>query len=34
MPSRAVFSHTFERADQPLAEVEAHYGPAYAENLY
>jgi PPOX class probable FMN-dependent enzyme len=34
VPSRAVFSHTFERADQPLAEVEAHYGPAYAEKLY
>ena len=34
VPSRAVFSHTFERADQPLAEVEAHYGPTYAENLY
>jgi PPOX class probable FMN-dependent enzyme len=34
VPSRAVFSHTFERAGQPLAEVEAHYGPAYAESLY
>jgi PPOX class probable FMN-dependent enzyme len=34
VPSRAVFSHTFERADQTLAEVEAHYGPAYAEKLY
>jgi PPOX class probable FMN-dependent enzyme len=34
VPSRAVFSHTFERANQPLAEVEEHYGPAYAENLY
>ncbi len=34
LPSRAVISHTFERADQPLAEVEEHYGPAYAEQLY
>ena len=34
VPSRAVFSHTFERQDQTLAEVEAHYGPAYAEQLY
>jgi PPOX class probable FMN-dependent enzyme len=34
MPSRAVIAHTFERAGQPLAEVEEHYGPAYAENLY
>ena len=34
VPSRAVIAHTFERADQPLAEVEAHYGPAYAEGLY
>ena len=34
VPSRAVFSHTFERADQTLAEVEEHYGPTYAEKLY
>jgi uncharacterized protein len=34
VPSRAVFAHTFERADQPMAEVEEHYGPAYAEALY
>ena len=34
VPSRAVFSHTFERKDQSLAEVEDHYGPAYAEQLY
>jgi len=34
VPSRAVIAHTFERADQPLAEVEAHYGPTYAEQLY
>jgi PPOX class probable FMN-dependent enzyme len=34
VPSRAVFAHTFERADQPLAEVEKHYGPAYGEKLY
>lgn len=34
VPSRAVIAHTFERADQPLAEVEQHYGPAYAEQLY
>jgi len=34
VPSRAVIAHTFERADQPLAEVEEHYGPAYAEQLY
>ena len=34
VPSRAVFSHTFERQSQTLAEVEKHYGPAYAEQLY
>ena len=34
LPSRAVITHTFERADQPLAEVEEHYGPTYAEELY
>ncbi|MGI3785563.1 MAG: pyridoxamine 5'-phosphate oxidase family protein [Janthinobacterium lividum] len=34
VPSRAVISHTFERADQPLGEVEQHYGPTYAEQLY
>ena len=34
VPPRAVIAHTFERADQSLAEVEEHYGPAYAERLY
>jgi PPOX class probable FMN-dependent enzyme len=34
VPSRAVIAHTFERADQPLAEVEEYYGPTYAERLY
>ena len=34
VPSRAVIAHTFERAGQSLAEVEEHYGPTYAENLY
>lgn len=34
VPSRAVIAHTFERAGQSLAEVEEHYGPAYAEKLY
>ena len=34
VPSRAVISHTFERAGQSLAEVEEHYGPTYADKLY
>ncbi|MGI5128742.1 pyridoxamine 5'-phosphate oxidase family protein [Pseudonocardia sp. CA-107938] len=34
VPSRARISHALERKDQPLAEVEAHYGPAYAEKIY
>ena len=34
VPSRARISHTLERKDQPLAEVEAHYGQSYAEKIY
>jgi PPOX class probable FMN-dependent enzyme len=34
VPSRAVIAHTFERAAQPLAEVEEYYGPSYADRLY
>jgi PPOX class probable FMN-dependent enzyme len=34
VPSRARIAHALERKDQPLAEVEAYYGPAYAEKIY
>jgi PPOX class probable FMN-dependent enzyme len=34
VPGRAVIAHTLERQDQTLEEVEAHYGPRYAETLY
>jgi len=34
MPSRARIAHSLERKDQPLAEVEAYYGPSYAEKIY
>ena len=34
LPPRPVIARTFERQDQSLAEVEKHYGPAYAANLY
>lgn len=34
VPRRAVIAHTLERPEQTLAEVEAHYGPRYAETIY
>ena len=34
LPSRAVIARTLERPDEPLEELEAYYGPAYAETLY
>ena len=34
VPRRAVISHTLERQDQTLEEVEEHYGPKYAEKIY
>jgi hypothetical protein len=32
--SRAVIAKTLERPGDPLADIERHYGPAYAEGLY
>ena len=34
LPPRAVFAKTFERQEQSLSEIEQHYGPEYAANLY
>ena len=34
LPSRARIAHAYERADQPLEEVERYYGVAYREGLY
>ena len=34
LPSRAHIAHQFERADQPLDEVERYYSEAYREGLY
>lgn len=34
MASRAQIAHALERQHQPLAEVEAHYGPGYADGIY
>jgi PPOX class probable FMN-dependent enzyme len=34
LPSRAVIAKAMERADQPLEEIEAYYGAAYADGLY
>jgi PPOX class probable FMN-dependent enzyme len=34
LPRRAVIAQTLERPDETLAEVEAHYGPTYADGLY
>jgi predicted pyridoxine 5'-phosphate oxidase superfamily flavin-nucleotide-binding protein len=34
LPSRAQLVHAVERPDEPLAEIERHYGPEYAERLY
>lgn len=34
LPSRAVIARTLERPEAALAELEAYYGPSYAENLY
>jgi len=34
MPKRPVIAHTLERPDEPLEDIERHYGPEYAEKLY
>ncbi|WP_375475698.1 MSMEG_1061 family FMN-dependent PPOX-type flavoprotein [uncultured Jatrophihabitans sp.] len=34
MDRRAVIAHALERQDQTLEQVEAHYGPSYADGLY
>lgn len=34
VPGRAVIAHTLERQDQTLDEVEAYYGPRYADTIY
>ena len=34
LPPRPVIAKTFERQDQTLAEIERHYGPEYATQLY
>jgi hypothetical protein len=34
LPSRARIAHRYERADQPLDEVERYYSQAYGEGLY
>ncbi len=34
LPTRAVIARTLERPETDLAELEAYYGPSYAENLY
>ena len=33
-PRRAVISHTLERKDTPVEDLEAYYGPSYAEKIY
>ncbi|RZS91030.1 hypothetical protein EV189_0262 [Motilibacter rhizosphaerae] len=33
-PSRPVIAKALERPDTPLAELEAYYGPTYADRLY
>jgi hypothetical protein len=34
LPSRACIAHEFERADQPLEEIERYYSQAYRDGLY
>ncbi len=34
VPSRAAIAHALERPETPLAELEAYYGPSYADGLY
>jgi uncharacterized protein len=34
LPTRAQIVHALERTDEPLAEIERHYGPSYADALY
>jgi uncharacterized protein len=34
LPPRPVIAQAFERQDQTLAEIERHYGPEYAAQLY
>jgi predicted pyridoxine 5'-phosphate oxidase superfamily flavin-nucleotide-binding protein len=34
LPSRAVIARTLERPEAELADLEAYYGPSYADGLY
>lgn len=34
LPTRAEIARTLERPETPLAELEAYYGPSYADGLY
>jgi PPOX class probable FMN-dependent enzyme len=34
LPTRAVIARTLERPDTDLADLEAYYGPSYADGLY
>lgn len=34
VPRRAVLAHRLERPETPVEELDAYYGPSYAENLY
>jgi predicted pyridoxine 5'-phosphate oxidase superfamily flavin-nucleotide-binding protein len=34
VPSRARISQRLERPERTVADLEAYYGPSYAENLY
>ncbi|MDQ2796872.1 MAG: pyridoxamine 5'-phosphate oxidase family protein [Actinomycetota bacterium] len=34
VPSRAEIAHLLERPDETIEDLEAYYGPRYAENLY
>ncbi|SDS36781.1 hypothetical protein SAMN04488570_1725 [Nocardioides scoriae] len=34
VPRRAVVAHALERPETPVAELDAYYGPAYAERVY
>jgi PPOX class probable FMN-dependent enzyme len=34
VPPRAVIAQALERPDEPLAELEAYYGPSYGDRLY
>lgn len=34
LPTRAQIVHALERTEEPLAAIERHYGPSYADTLY